>query len=183
MIGAAPQQYTGILRRVGLPERPKLVIYSLFPGNDLDDARGFAEWQAAGRPTPYALWKLGDRGAALSSGLEGLLERSHAYALLRESVPNLRSPFANRTLTFADGDRGGLAPTVLARAAARAAAGHPDLALVLAAVDDLILSTARAFLGAGIQVHFQIRFRQDDRADVPADHDHFSAQADAALLF
>lgn len=138
LIGAAPQQYTGILRRFGLPAQPKLMIYSLFPGNDLTDARTFADWEVAGKPVPFPLWKSGERGPAVRGSFEWvvqrLLHKSYVVTFAREAVRTARSPFSNQTLTLPDGDRIELAPTVYGHAAALAAAGEPDFFLVVSTI-------------------------------------------------
>jgi hypothetical protein len=41
-----PQQELIVLKRYGLAYRPRVVIWQLFEGNDLADARQFSEWKA-----------------------------------------------------------------------------------------------------------------------------------------
>jgi hypothetical protein len=40
-----PQQELIVLKRFGLPYKPRVVVWQLFEGNDLADAEGFAEWK------------------------------------------------------------------------------------------------------------------------------------------
>ena len=41
LIGAGPEQYLRVLQEFGLDLDPKLVLFMLFPGNDLNDAKDF----------------------------------------------------------------------------------------------------------------------------------------------
>ena len=51
-----------ILRKIsekfGQTLRPALVLFCLFPGNDLGDAESFDRWVKAGSPGNYLLWRL-----------------------------------------------------------------------------------------------------------------------------
>ena len=57
LIGAAPQQYLRIYETFGQALHPDLVLFCLFPGNDLADAGRFEEWLQAGSPGNYAIWR------------------------------------------------------------------------------------------------------------------------------
>jgi hypothetical protein len=50
-----PQQELIVLRRYGLAYKPRFVVWQLFDGNDLDDARNFAVWRADPRPPAVPL--------------------------------------------------------------------------------------------------------------------------------
>lgn len=73
-----PQQELIVLKRYGLAYRPRFVVWQLFEGNDLDDARVFDEWK---RNPQSAVASLKDRYAENS--------------LLAEWIPRLRRPLAN----------------------------------------------------------------------------------------
>jgi hypothetical protein len=45
-----PQQELIVLERYGLSYQPRVVVWQLFEGNDLIDARNFAEWRTTPRP-------------------------------------------------------------------------------------------------------------------------------------
>ncbi len=49
-IGYGPQQELIVLERFGLPYAPRWVVWQLFEGNDLVDARRFARWKRDPRP-------------------------------------------------------------------------------------------------------------------------------------
>ena len=53
LIGGAPQQYLRVLKSEALELNPKLVLFMLFPGNDLDDARVFKDWLEAHTDITY----------------------------------------------------------------------------------------------------------------------------------
>jgi len=50
VIGHGPPQYTSVLKRYGLPLGPKIVLYAIYPHNDLADAVHFVRWQQEGIP-------------------------------------------------------------------------------------------------------------------------------------
>lgn len=49
-IGYGPQQELIVLKQFGLPYAPRWVVWQLFEGNDLVDARRFARWERDPRP-------------------------------------------------------------------------------------------------------------------------------------
>ena len=52
LVGAAPEQYLRVLEAFGLPLRPKVVLFMLFPANDLTDNDKFRRWLVAGANIP-----------------------------------------------------------------------------------------------------------------------------------
>ena len=50
-----PQQELIVLKRYGVSYEPRFVVWQLFEGNDLKDARVFAEWSTIGKPSPSSL--------------------------------------------------------------------------------------------------------------------------------
>jgi lysophospholipase L1-like esterase len=137
LIGGAPQQYTRVLERIGLGVTPRVVLYCLFPGNDIRDASLFEAWEEAGSPGNYDVWRF-FRGRAPNqeSGLRRLVGRSYLTELVRTSRRNFGSRFQGRTVTLEDGSRLRLAPGVLRFAAGRTSPDHPDFQRVLAAIQE-----------------------------------------------
>jgi hypothetical protein len=60
VIGTGPQQYLEVLQRHGFALEPELVLFSLFPGNDLTDAEAFDAWRRSGP------WSIGSSRPAMS---------------------------------------------------------------------------------------------------------------------
>ncbi len=133
LIGAAPQQYTRVLERFGLQLSPKVVLYCLFPGNDLEDARLFERWERAGSPGNYDVWRFFRGRPPADRGITRLAEESHLIALVRTARRNLGSGFAGQTVTLGDGTRLRLAPNVYRSSSERAESGHPDFQRVIEA--------------------------------------------------
>lgn len=135
MIGAAPQQYTRIYERFAAAVRHDLVLYTLFPGNDFNDAANFAGWMNADRPVDFAAWQRGGSSTAgWRAAIEDILGRSRVLLLLRDSVKALRTPFGGETLDLADGGRVRLAPTAYLGNAVLAQPDNPAFDEVLTAV-------------------------------------------------
>ncbi len=83
-----PQQELIVLRRYGLKYRPRYVVWQLFEGNDLIDARGFTKWKE--NPAPETSLKY------------RYLERSLITRLLSGTVRGSSSP-PPAQLTYLDG--------------------------------------------------------------------------------
>jgi lysophospholipase L1-like esterase len=129
LIGGAPQQYQRAYERYGRDLHPELVLFCLFPGNDLADAGRFDQWLKQGSKGNYRLWRQGPDSAARS-----LLERSYVFGLL-QSVPTMMSArLSGRTIDLADG-RVRLAPSLQERNRILAQPDHPYFRLVIDAVD------------------------------------------------
>ncbi len=131
--GAAPQQFTRAYEKFGIPLNPKLLVFGLFPGNDLTDAIAFEQWLAAGSPGNYDHWRFFRGRIPQAAG--GLIRRSYVHALVRETLREYRSPFSGRTIRFADGGRLQLAPRALFRSAEGAKPGHSEFELVMSAIE------------------------------------------------
>ncbi len=145
LIGAAPQQYTRVLERFGLPLSPKVVLYCLFPGNDIVDARLFELWESAGSPGNYDVWRFFRGRLPSDRGLTRLVEQSYLIALVRTARRNLGSRFAGQTVTLEDGTQLRLAPNVYRSSSERAEPGHPDFQRVIEA------TRAASVLAAGAE--------------------------------
>ena len=76
LIGAAPEQYLRIYERFGQALHPGLVLFCLFPGNDLTDAGRFDQWLKAGAGSDYASARQGvmDALGGIPIGRPGLPE-------------------------------------------------------------------------------------------------------------
>jgi lysophospholipase L1-like esterase len=136
LIGAAPQQYSRIYDTFGQALHPDLVLFCLFPGNDLADAGRFEEWLRAGSPGNYAIWRRGpDQDRQAPRSLRDLFEESYLVMLLRDARRSVGSQFSGRTIDFPDGGRLQLAPAIYARNQALAQPDHPNFRLVVDAVE------------------------------------------------
>ncbi len=78
MIGAAPQQYLRVLEAFGLGLGPKLVLFMLFPGNDLVDGRAFS---AGSMPIPGSPMRIG-AGSTISRPVRVAYGRCSSAAIL-----------------------------------------------------------------------------------------------------
>ncbi|MDF1585686.1 alginate O-acetyltransferase AlgX-related protein [Marinimicrococcus flavescens] len=128
--GMAPQQYLRALEAYGLGLQPKLVLFALFPGNDLVDAANFQGWLDADRPGSYLDWGFRDR----SGGLESVLEHSHLFWFLRESRRMLGARAGSVTLQLDDGPLQ-LAPALYAPSDEELGENAPSFNLVVQTVE------------------------------------------------
>jgi GDSL-like lipase/acylhydrolase family protein len=135
MIGAAPQQYLRILEAFGLDLRPKLVLFMLFPGNDLDDAQSFQQWLDADTGRSYGEWRSPSGQPASLGPLRQLLERSYLITFLRAARKSLAASVAAGAIEFEDGRRVQLVPAVYQTAAKAAHPGDPVFDLVLTTIE------------------------------------------------
>jgi lysophospholipase L1-like esterase len=106
--GMAPRQYLRTYRRFGVPRHPALLIFGLFPGNDLGDEHQFETWLEAGSPGNYDTWRFfGGRPPSLNDRVTGLLQHSYLYWFLGETRRNLRQRAepAPPPVQFPDGSR------------------------------------------------------------------------------
>lgn len=135
--GMAPQQYLRVLERHGMALKPELVLFALFPGNDLPDALNFQSWLDAGSPGSYLDWGFRAEGAAR------LLEQSRLYWFLRESWRQLGTQAESITLELPDG-RLQLTPALFFPRDDREDGPEPGLSLVVeTTVEALELARSR----------------------------------------
>jgi GDSL-like lipase/acylhydrolase family protein len=131
LIASGPGQYTLVLRRFGLPLHPRVVLYGLFPGNDLDDQEAFDRWERDGRQGNFAEWRTyGARGHS-----QPLWEGSYLLVAVEEGWKYRHERFAGSTIRLADGSPMQLAPGRLLPKAERSHPGDSTFDHVLAAVD------------------------------------------------
>lgn len=130
--GFGPEQYTRVYRRFGVPLHPQLLIYGMFPGNDLIDTGDFERWLAAGSPGNYNTWRTASRVRQLNTPVVG---RSYVVLLLRESWKNRKARFGSRTVTWRDGHHLRLTGDLYQPDALHARAGDPQFDSAFAALE------------------------------------------------
>ena len=98
--GFGPEQYTRAYERYGAPLHPKVLLYGIFPGNDLKDTGQFQTWLEAGSLGNYNIWRTTARVRQLNTPIIG---NSYVVLLVRESWKNRKARFGSRTVTWKDG--------------------------------------------------------------------------------
>ena len=139
LLGAAPQQYLRFYEVFGARLRPKLVIIALFPANALYAGPLFEEWQAAGKPDGFNMWRaFGPRTSEAGplEAIKSVLAQSHAILFLHGWLKNLQDPVRVHHLALAEG-RVRIIPERYADIELRAQPGHPDFRLVMSALTRL----------------------------------------------
>ena len=150
MPGTVPLQYTRYFQRFGVPLRPKVLIYTIFPGNDLREAPLFDQWLAAGSPGNYDVWRY-FQGKPPSAG-QSFLERSYLVLALNGLRKSLRSGLSSTTIQLADGGKLLLAPGRYESVIATDRPGDPGF-------DSIIRATREAkALAETIGCHFIVLF-------------------------
>lgn len=135
LIGAAPQQYLRAYETFGRALQPDLVLFCLFPGNDLYDAGRFDDWLKAGSPGNYDVWRhMPDGITKAGQSIWDLLGQSYLVMFLRDARRRLATPFGSRTIDFADGGQLQLVPAIYAGNERLAKPDNPNFRLVLEAV-------------------------------------------------
>jgi hypothetical protein len=136
LLGAAPQQLGRLYEAFGTDLQPKLVIVALFPPNALRSGALFEEWQAAGKPEGFNVWRALGRpradGAGALDGIKRALAQSYAVLYLRGWLKRLRDPAATVHEVALDGGKVRLMPGRYAETAERALPGNPDFERVIA---------------------------------------------------
>jgi hypothetical protein len=162
LIASGPGQYILVLRRFGLPLHPRIVLYGVFPGNDLDDQEAFDRWQHEGRGGNFAEWRTyGPGGRA-----QPFWERSYLVVAVQEGWKYRNQRFAGTTIRLPDGSPLQLAPGRLLPKAERSHPGAATFDHVLAAVD-----SARA-LAAGQHARFVVLvFPTKEEVYLPSRHE------------
>ena len=111
LIGAAPQQYFRIYETFGQSLEPALVVFCLFPGNDVNDAGRFERWESAGSKGNYYLQRSENDDVGPQVGIGGLLRQSYLVILLRSAWRNVAYQHGGRTIDFPDGGQIQLVPS------------------------------------------------------------------------
>jgi lysophospholipase L1-like esterase len=115
LIGASPQQYYRIYKIFGRSLQPALVLFCLFPGNDVKDAGLFDRWERAGAKGNYYVRRFQNDDVDPEVDVGRLLRQSYVMILLRSAWRNAVSRLGGRTIDFPDGGRIQLAPSFLAK--------------------------------------------------------------------
>lgn len=136
LIGGAPQQYVRILETEALELNPKLVLFMLFLGNDLNDAKLFQEWLEAGTDISYAEWRSADGAPTTRRTLRDLTSGSYLMAFHRAVRSSLSSSMASETATLGDGQRIQLVPAIYDNDAVMADPKHPVSQLVMTTIEE-----------------------------------------------
>lgn len=145
--GMAPQQYFRVYKKFGASLHPKLLVFGLFPGNDVGDQREFDAWLEAGSPGNFATWKF-VRGSPPGL-LQRALERTYLFWLLRITQRQLGDFSSVEPMTFADGSQIRFAPSFLANQAALATPDNRHFRRVMESIEqsrDLAHENGTAFL-------------------------------------
>lgn len=130
--GFGPEQYTRAYERFGAALHPKVLLYGIFPGNDLLDTGDFERWLAAGSPGNYNTWRTTTRVRRLNTPVIG---KSYVVLLVKESWKNRRARFGSRTVTWKDGQRLKLTGNLYLRDARHAHPGDPQFEGALTALE------------------------------------------------
>jgi lysophospholipase L1-like esterase len=136
LIGGSPQQYLRILETEALDLHPKLVLFMLFLGNDLNDAKLFQEWLEAGTNISYDEWRSGDGAPTPRGMLRNLTSGSYLIAFQRAVRSSLSSTMTSETVTLRGGERVQLVPAIYDNDAVMAEAGHPVSRLVMTTIEE-----------------------------------------------
>jgi len=103
--GLGPEQYYRFLKRFGVPLHPHLVLYCIFPGNDVLDANRFLEWEASGSKSLLGWEWQQNVGEERPPGFLYELEvKSYLMLGMRSVRKNLTSRFSSQTLHMPGGN-------------------------------------------------------------------------------
>jgi hypothetical protein len=136
LIGGSPQQYLRIFETEALALNPKLVLFMLFLGNDLNDAKLFQEWLDAGTDLSYAEWRSTEGGRSGWRILRNLSSGSYLIAFQRAVRSALSSSMAGETITLGAGHRVQLVPAIYDNDAVMADPKHPVSQLVMTTIEE-----------------------------------------------
>ena len=137
--GQGPQQYLRAYEKFGVALKPKLLLFGLFPGNDVVDAKMFDEWLKAGEPVSYNVWRLSggrppsDSEAQVKNRLASL-QKSYLFRFVA-SLNDVVSPFSGETIDCGNGGELRLAPGLYASRAEMAHPGDPSFELVMDTIE------------------------------------------------
>lgn len=105
MPGSGPWQYTRSFEKLGMSVRPRVLLYGLFPANDIKDVEDFDRWVAEGSRGSYDEFRFfaGD----VPNVMADVLDDSYLLVALRAIRKNLRDKhqFKPETIHLANGGR------------------------------------------------------------------------------
>jgi acetyltransferase AlgX (SGNH hydrolase-like protein) len=132
--GAVPQQYYRYFERFGVGLKPKLLIFGIFPGNDVVDAVTFDRWVAAGSPDNYDVWRFFEGKIPTR---KDAFPRNIQVWLLAESVKkSLGQKYSAMTVRLEGGGSLQLAPAIYKRAVEHNDPADPGFRRVVQAAVD-----------------------------------------------
>ena len=183
LIGGAPQQYLRIYETFGQALQPALVLFCLFPGNDVREAGLFDKWVRAGSQGNYYVRRFLDDGNGGDGrpSFRDLLERSYLVSFLREARKRAASRVQGRTITVAGRRQLQLVPALYADLDLHTDPNHPNFRLTLDAVEQtraLAEQNGSAFLVVLVPTKEEVYLPLLDAEPPPATAP-FAAQFDA----
>jgi lysophospholipase L1-like esterase len=115
--------------------QPSLVLFCLFPGNDVTDAGLFDRWVKAGSQGNYLIRRFANDDDDSQRSIRHMLQQSYLVTFLRYTRKNAASQVNARTIDFPDGTRLQLVPTFYADLERQAKPDHANFRMVLDAVN------------------------------------------------
>ncbi len=112
--GTSPQQYLRYFERFGVELNPGILVFGIFPGNDLVGAEDFDNWIKAGSPGNFDVWRFS--GGRPPNAVMSVLERSLVMLLLKSMIEDLSEAHKAQSIKTIEGKRLQLVPAVYKRA-------------------------------------------------------------------
>lgn len=129
--GTVPQQYTRYFEKFGARLRPRLLIYMVFPGNDIKGTVEFDRWIAAGAPGSFDHWRYFEGHVPIRG--QSVLDRSALVMSLRSLTKALRNSSSWKFIELTGGGRLRLAPQLYRQSIAMNRPGTPGFEAVVKA--------------------------------------------------
>lgn len=129
--GTVPQQYTRYFEKFGARLRPRLLIYMVFPGNDIKGTVEFDRWIAAGAPGSFDHWRYFEGHVPVRG--QSVLDRSALVMSLRSLTKALRNSSSWKFIELTGGGRLRLAPQLYRQSIAMNRPGTPGFEAVVKA--------------------------------------------------
>ena len=129
--GTVPQQYTRYFERFGTGLQPRLLLYMIFPGNDIKGAVEFDRWLAAGSPGSFDSWRYFEGRVPVRG--QSLLDRSALNMSLASVRKALRKSSTSTTIRLQGGGRLRLDPQHYRQSIAMNRSGSPGFDAVVRA--------------------------------------------------
>jgi lysophospholipase L1-like esterase len=116
--------------------QPSLVLFCLFPGNDVTDAGLFDRWVKSGSQGNYLIRRFANDDDDALQSIRHVLRRSYLATFLRDAYTRLRAPPSfGRTIDFPDGGQLELVPAFYADLEREANPDHANFRMALDAVN------------------------------------------------
>jgi hypothetical protein len=133
LIGAAPRQYLRVYEIFGRPYSPRLVLFCLFPGNDVANEAEFTQWLADGAMGNYDVWRFARDGG---QSPVPRARRSYLLNFAREAVRRSVDSYSSQTVELEGGGRLNLVPETIVRRTAGAQIGDPAFERVMNTIEE-----------------------------------------------